>query len=235
MVVFQVQTLVDFLLEFELCSFIILISMKEYMNKFEEKIVRINFLKDHYFNTPRMLYIGIRQFKGDEITKFIEGTDKVNIRTYKYDNGTESWNSKHYVQIPREDCLHTVAEINDEYVCMIDLEVPGDGILSGNISVLRIGDITLEYCYKPEGGAMVRLHDQSITLSMGSYSDFNKDLYLSNHLDKTYIIPKLKSIVECSKQFPYLSKEDFILEWSFHRKPCGIKQEKIIWWEWRRY
>lgn len=203
-------------------------------NKFIEKASRIKYLSSTGYNTPRMLYIPIGLYRKNiiNINSFIKDFKYVNIRTYKLvDKNSESWWSKHYVQLPNTDVHGIISKINNEFVCMIDLEKPSDGILSGNIEVKRDGSCIQEFVYMPEGGAMVRLANRT---SFGHICDKYIKLEVISDIDsKSSVQSWLRLIREQATKFSEFSKKDYILEWSIHKEKCGILGMRDIWWEYR--
>lgn len=201
----------------------------------EEKIKRIEFLKLNGFNTPRMFYIPTRGFPSlrPDVEKFMESYDKVNIRTYDNMVHGEGFNRPHYTKISPKDCISVLQEINEQFVCMVDLEVPGDGRLSGNILIKKDGLVIIDYCHCH--GALVRMADKCVILNVKDKRGLIRDEYISSLAegDMYFVRTCLSRLVTKAISFPYIFQKDFILEWSIQANSCGILGTNLIFWEWR--
>ena len=197
-----------------------------------EKLKRINKLMNLGFNTPLMWALPFKPVDTDidELIKWAERTanailpenphEKIfNIRTYRFFvDGTETFQQPHICDIKLSDLETEIKKYCDKYVCMIDAEVPDNGRFAGNIHIVRnsLGRpefFTLEYCEK-DIRAMVRDADKSITKKIDEVSTLQLELFC---------------VVREAMNF----KEEAILEWTWFKNLTGIKNENIVWWEYR--
>jgi hypothetical protein len=222
----------------------------------KDKYKRIQYLKTLGYNTPRMFfidmkewleskdrtesYLRLREFMRKHLGRFdtnypqCDDRTPVNIRTYTRDE-LKGWLSTHYTETPFWKVYDIVRGITDTHVCMVDLETPTDGILSGNIGVTIDLRCTQEFIWKPEGGAMVRQADKSIG---GWVTDTHlKDLPELGlpQEDLGVIQAYLLKIRHKAMSFPLIGRRDVILEWSIFKNPAGIHGVHDIWWEYRAF
>jgi len=197
------------------------------------KYERIMQLRSMGFNTPRMVYIesekdlSIRT-KRLEIDVFLRDLHQsfVNIRTYKHVDGKETWLSQHLTHVVISDVDKTLLKcLQDGFICMIDAENPENGIYAGNILLEDSGkSYIVEYCYRPKGGAMVRMADAV---------DAERHTGISKHVTLSSIPSDVANAVQQSYtkfSFPYMS---VILEFAVGKEPWGVDQWYSIFWEYR--
>lgn len=195
------------------------------MNKFKEKIDRIQELSKLGFNTPRMLVIKLGTLKKslNKLNKFIYGAKIVNIRTYDLLNNKDGYNRPHITNLHFSEVLQNIEILNEKYTCMIDLEIPGDGLYAGNIEIYKNYKWNMDYCVGP--AAVVR------DANIGIHGDDDK-YYFSYGDVRHRILPReLQSIVSIA--FSKFSNRRAILEWSYQNNPCGLLNTNDIWWEYR--
>ena len=191
----------------------------------KNKLQRINELSAAGLNIPRMIFLP-QEAPGSEIDKVIQWALKIcnqdkdqifNIRTYKREGTIETLQTIHITDIRFENIKSELLKTNLEYNCMIDAETPDNGRVAGNI-ILDVNDAgnffryTIDYCKKPIR-AMVRDHDNTM-------SGFIKD------------VPEYpyNGIVYNALKF---NRVNTILEFTHFCKPAGVKQEKLVFWEYR--
>jgi len=190
------------------------------------KINRIYDLYNWGLNIPRMIFFQKGAvYNRKELIEFLKRSlhvKKFNIRTYGYDVETmqEEWSSKHYVGLSEQETIATVDKIIESKFCMIDAEVPDDGIYAGNLVIQKNDYCIIEYFHG--SGAMVRMANESVN---GSVVEVKKDLRKGKH----------ESLIKVIDVILKLAKRDILFEWSVQRNPCGVLGEEIIWWEWRSW
>lgn len=194
-----------------------------------EKVERINLLEQYGFNTPRFFLVRpneIHQIK-DKLLQFIDGASVVNIRTYdRHGKDEEGYNRPHVTNLNYTEVIKKVEELNYQYVCMVDLEHPNDGLYAGCVLVRDEDCIVVDYCTRENGvGAVVRNANKSITIP---YDDNGRLSFRGLGL----IPDEIRLIIQAAMKFP---KKPTILEWSYQSTLAGKKQDNIIWWEFRRY
>lgn len=188
------------------------------------KIERINELKAEGFNTPKFFFLeqGSNPSEIEKCMRWAEKTGRLalNIRNYSREGKMEGLNKPHDTDVSIGNLKEIVIKRNTHFHCMIDAEVPDNGRWAGNVVIEtnafgRPVSFTIEYCCKAIR-AMVRDQDQSITLPLSE-----AEKYLSYPLD---------SVLSKAIKF---SKKNVILEWTHFCEPAGIKDENLVWWEWR--
>lgn len=193
----------------------------------ETKIVRINDLEKWGLNVPRMIYFPQNK-KGYDRTKlndFLEKhkkSGKFNIRTYTYsqEQEKEGWNSKHHVGLERDEIFKTMDKIISTCYSMVDAEIPSDGRYAGNI-IIQDNDFCILEFFKGFG-AMVRMADQTI---QGNINNLYDDVVRMKHPELMKILLKIR----------HTNKPGKLFEWSILANPGGIKNEHLIFWEWRQF
>jgi len=191
----------------------------------EAKINRIRELTILGFNTPKMFYVSPIALKEviDDAMKWCEETGHpiFNVRTYTYNPTTkaEGHTSPHYTDIPIKELRNIVNHLKGRFACMIDAEIPDNGRVAGNVMLELdykgiVKELTIEYCLK-EKRAMVRNHDKSITIAR-------------KEIETLPII--LRQVAEKAITFT----KPCILEWTYFSEPAGIRNEPLVWWEYRR-
>ncbi len=192
----------------------------------EQKVNRIHQLYDWGFNVPRMIYFPMgKRFNETKLNDFMHKHSHVsifNIRTYNYNakTGEEGWSSKHYTGIKSDEIFNILHEIISTTYCMIDAEIPIDGMYAGNIALEDDGFCIVEYCCGR--GSMVRNANVCV---QGFPSDL-KTMFLERKHDG------VNDIVDESLKAP---RRDILLEWSILANPGGVKGEDMIFWEWRKW
>lgn len=190
-----------------------------------EKMKRIEELEKLGFNTPRMFVVkrGSLEKSLVKLKKFIEGADIVNIRTYDIINKQDGYSRPHITNLHFSVVIENIAKLNDKYICMVDLERPGDGEYSGNIEIHKDYTWNMDYCVGP--GAVVRNANLSI------YGEDEKYYNAIGDVRRRILPFELKEIVHIA--FSKFARRQAILEWSYQSNPCGKLQEHTIFWEYR--
>lgn len=194
-------------------------------NPVNEKIKRIEQLEKWGFNTPRLLYLPkATSYNKESVELFLEkhkDLSKLNIRTYSYDphSKQEGYSSKHYVGLSPKKIVKTLDEIISERYCMIDAEIPSDGLYAGNIAIEPKNYCTIEWFHGKK--AMVRMANQSDS----GYVENLVETFKEKH----------QSLIDIMNTAFTCPKTNIVLEWSVLKVPGGIKKEKLIWWEWRHW
>ncbi len=125
-----------------------------------EKIKRINELKSKGLNIPNFFFL--KKNSSDlELEKCINWCEEkyyssnildlqiFNIRTYNYESKKEQINCPHITNVSLNLLEEKIFNLNGEFNCMIDIEIPNFGIYSGNIYLdLKKDFFIIDYCKK---------------------------------------------------------------------------------------
>jgi len=208
------------------------------VRELKEKIVRLNGLRLFNLNVPRFFYLQKRA-SDDDFDRCLEWAEEIkkenleqifNIRTYDYQQieKIEQLSCPHHTDISTIHNLEKILwNLNGEYYCMVDAEIPDDGRYAGNVGIykdLSMPDglrFNIDYC-KKEKRAMVRDADISIS---GIIDQYYEDLVLTNVLEVA------KGFIE-EKGF-LNNHPSVIMEWTYFCKKTGTRGENLVWWEYR--
>ena len=195
----------------------------------KEKFARIRELEKNELNTPRMIYLQ-KNAPDDDFENALLWAKEIhkkdpkqifNIRTYNRDGKYETINCPHITDIKYENLTKKLWETNADFVCMIDAETPDDGRWAGNILIKtdehgHPSQYIIDYCVK-NIRAMVRDADTTKTGSIRTLHDLGTPLSM---------------IVSNALKF---NKKDVILEWTLFKDGAGIKNEPLVFWEYRQF
>ncbi len=202
-----------------------------FSKELKAKIYRIEELKNAGLNTPKMFYVPINA-ESEVIKKAMDWAHKIhiknpeqifNIRTYNYifPAKKESAQTVHLTDINFDDLFWLLQKTNNEYHCMIDAETPNNGRWAGNIVITEneIGrpvKYIIDYCTKPLR-AMVRDADKHMEGEIARISELGTPLAM---------------VIREALKFP---KKNVVLEWTQFSTKAGIKDEYLVFWEYRNF
>lgn len=199
--------------------------MIETLGKWE----RIQKLASMGFNTPRAMCLPPGSPSAQDMLAFEsllntaaeDGRAFVNIRTYKRNGVEETWSSVHHTHVPLSGAhIVLMKALDDGYYCMPDAENPENGQYSGNVQLFKDGAYIVEWCYRENGGAMVRNADQSYQGQLGKKPYHGTPDVVWRVAESAYerFTDKYSSV---------------ILEWTKGLKPAGVRKASFVWWEFR--
>ena len=219
----------------------------------KEKVLRIEELEREGFNIPRMFYLekDPGEMKINEAYLWAQKINAAdpghifNIRTYGHAASTnmEQKSTPHITDLTVHQVHAELTKLSQQYICMLDAEIPDNGRMAGNIVILPDEnnrfkkDFVIEFV-KKDKRAMVRdLNKETVRTISGSCEGYLPEVVRPNKFDETYEVSKF--LVDKAKSFNRLG---VILEWTFFCRPSGIMYEVdnypdhyIVWWEYRNY
>lgn len=217
-----------------------------------EKILRLKEMGKYGLNIPDFYYLK-KSATDSEFEEFLDWATKrkkedidtiFNIRTYNFERKTEQLQCPHITNIkPMTVLIETTWNLNKDYFCMIDTEVPENGRIAGNINLyIKNQEVfcNIDFCQK-ETRAMVRDADTSFYKKIGKFNptsgiiEEKENLFLSE-TKLEHILQKVFTIAEdfiINKKMFSLRAPSVIMEWTYFSKETGIKKENLVWWEYR--